>query len=154
LSNISGLAQEIFDYEFDGDSEVITLSSISGWLDSHIGNLNTMIHTSFDVVSGQVEPQANFKNEEQAIYRAMYLKNFNSAMSRKTLQGATKSSDFIQIRDSDGSMIVRPNKNTAAGAYRSLANGYDQELKELVSSYLSFESKPIQVAGNDAPSSQ
>jgi hypothetical protein len=154
LSNIGDLAQEIFDHEFDSDTEVATVSSISGWLDSHIGNLNTMIHTSFDVVNGVIEPEADFKNEEKAIYRAMYLKNFNSSMSRKTLQGATKSSDFIQIRDSDGSMIVRPNKNTAAGAYRSLASGYDQELKELVSAYLSFESKPIQVAGNDAPSSQ
>lgn len=154
MSNIGDLAQEIFDYEFDGDTEAIALSSISGWLDSHIGNLNTMIHTSFDVVDNNVEPQADFKNEEQAIYRAMYLKNFNSSMSRKTLQGATKSSDFIQIRDSDGSMIVRPNKNTAAGAYRSLASGYDQEVKDLVNSYLSFEAKPIQVPGNDAAASQ
>lgn len=154
MSNIGDLAQEIFDYEFDGDAEAIALSSISGWLDSHIGNLNTMIHTSFDVVDNNVEPQADFKNEEQAIYRAMYLKNFNSSMSRKTLQGATKSSDFIQIRDSDGSMIVRPNKNTAAGAYRSLASGYDQEVKDLVNSYLSFEAKPIQVPGNDAAASQ
>jgi len=154
LSNISDLAQEIFDHEFDSDTDVVALSSISGWLDSHIGNLNTMIHTSFDVVGGEIEPQADFKNEEKAIYRAMYLKSFYSSMSRKTLQGAVKSSDFIQIRDSDGSMIVRPNKNTAAGAYRALGSGYDQELKELVNAYLSFESKPIQVAGNDAPSSQ
>ena len=73
-------------------------------------------------------------------------------MSRKTLQGATTSSDFIQIRDADGSMIVRPNKTTAAGVYRSLSSSYADELGKLVNSYISFQTKPVQVAGKDAPS--
>jgi len=152
MSDISGLARSILDYEFDGDASVAPLTSISGWLSSHVGELNTLIHTSFEVSGNYISPTGDFCAEEEAILRAMYLKSFNNSMSRKTLQGATTSSDFIQIRDADGSMIVRPNKTTAAGAYRSLSSAYAEELNKLVSAYISFQTKPVQVAGKDAPS--
>jgi hypothetical protein len=152
MSDISGLAQSILDYEFDGDASVAPLTSISGWVSSHVGELNTLIHTSFEVSGNHVTPTGSFCAEEESIMRAMYLKSFNNSMSRKTLQGATTSSDFIQIRDADGSMIVRPNKTTAAGVYRSLSSSYADELGKLVNSYISFQTKPVQVAGKDAPS--
>lgn len=151
MSDISGLARSILDYEFDGDTSATSLSSISGWLSSHVGELNTLIHTSFEVSGSHITPTGEFCAEEQAVLKTMYLKSFNNSMSRKTLQGATKSSDFIQIRDADGSMIVRPNKTTAAGAYRALSSSYGDELNKLVTAYLSFQTKPIQVAGKDAP---
>ena len=150
MSNISGLARSILDYEFDGDATVAPLTSISGWLAAHVGELNTLIHTSFSVSGQYVSPTGEFCAEEEAILKSMYLKSFNNAMSRKTLQGATQSSDFIQIRDADGSMIVRPNKTTAAGAYRALSSSYGDELSRLISAYVSFQTKPVQVAGKDA----
>jgi hypothetical protein len=68
MSNIGDLATSIYINEFD--SSGTTVESISGWLDSNVGQLNNVLYTSFSGVSGDVE---GLLLEEQSIYKQMYL---------------------------------------------------------------------------------
>ena len=45
MSDISGLATDIFEREFDETG--VTFNSISGWLNENVGRLNNYLYTSF-----------------------------------------------------------------------------------------------------------
>jgi hypothetical protein len=47
MSAISDLSSGIFQTEFDGDSGIVPESYISSWLNANLGQLNTLINTSY-----------------------------------------------------------------------------------------------------------
>ena len=47
MNEFKVLANSVFVNEFDSDTDMATLSQISGWFENNIGELNTLIFTSF-----------------------------------------------------------------------------------------------------------
>ena len=47
------LANSVFVNEFDSDTDMATLSVISGWFEHNLGELNTLIFTSFQSILSQ-----------------------------------------------------------------------------------------------------
>ena len=148
------LANTVFVNEFDSDTDMATLTQISGWFENNIGELNTLIFTSF---SGSGDPghpnqlfvpSEQFGYEESGIYKKIYLRHFYQKKSRNVLKGIDNSVDFITLREGD-SMITRTNKNEIAKMYRSLAKDASEELEKAVYAYNFYQAKPRQVAGNE-----
>ena len=70
------LANSVFVNEFDSD----TLSQISGWFENNVGELNTLIFTSFSG-SGEAGKSDHVFHptmglEESGLYKKLYLKHF------------------------------------------------------------------------------
>ena len=86
--SLESLSSDIFENEFDSYSDLVTQSRISGWLESNIGQLNAKIFTSFeDDLTVDSDAGYAFGHEEAAIFTQMYMHNFYSKASRKTLLG-------------------------------------------------------------------
>lgn len=146
--SVHDLADEIFANEFEYDSGYAQFYFISGWLANNVGQLNTKIYTSFTVEDGNFTPTGQFKQEERAIYKQMYLYQFYTKKTRQVLRGTDSAVDFINLREGDTS-ITRTNKNELAKTYRSLANDAQEELDRLINSYKMYQAAPVQVAGED-----
>lgn len=146
--SVEDLSTEIYQNEFDSDTGYASLSLISGWLENNVGQLNTKIYSNFYVENTNFEPTGQFKQEERAIYKQMYLYEFYTKKTRQVLRGIDSSVDFLSLREGD-TMITRTNKNELAKTYRSLASDARDEMERLVSSYNIYQAAPVQVAGED-----
>lgn len=146
MPSVGGIATEIWDYEFNDHTGVAhrtsEIQSISGWLETNVGQLNTLLYTSFG--SG-----ANFQQEESAIFAQLYLKDYYTKEARKTLRNiSTASSDWVRLSEGD-TTIVRSNRNEVAKTFRLLAQDATEKIKELTYAYNSYQASPRQVAGFD-----
>ena len=157
MSDIGGLATRIWDTEFGDETgaahRTTNISSISGWLQANVGQLNNYIYTAFSGQSnGTMFPTGAFKLEEQNIYTEIYLAHYYKKKSRNVLRGidGTLSTDidWIRLREGD-SLIVRSNKVDVSKVYISLAKEADQKLKNLVYYYNLYQAAPRQVGGQD-----
>jgi len=95
----------------------------------------------------------NFKEEEGAILREMYLINYYRKHGRNVLRlidSSTDELDFQTIREGD-SVITRTNKSEIAKNYRLLMVNAQTRLDKMVHAYNMYMSKPSQVTGDDAP---
>ena len=149
------LANTVFLHEFGGDATNASVTTISGWFENNIGELNTLLFTSF---SGSGDdgprgtqvfvPSGSFSLEESGIYKKLYLKHFYQKKTRNVLKGIDSSVDFITLREGD-SMITRTNKNEIAKVYRGLAKDASEELEKLVYAYNFYQATPRQVVGDE-----
>ena len=146
MSNIGDLATSIYINEFD--SSGTTVESISGWLDSNVGQLNNVLYTSFSGVSGDVE---GLLLEEQSIYKQMYLYHHYTKQTRNTVRGIANDTNgnILSVRDGDNA-ITFVNKNEVSKVYKSLAQDARSELQDLVTNYNGYQSSPRQVGGIEA----
>tara|TARA_R100000988_G_C3953450_1_gene142358 strand:- start:366 stop:854 length:489 start_codon:yes stop_codon:yes gene_type:complete len=146
------LANTIFVNEFDSDTDMATLAQISGWFGNNVGELNTLIFTSFSgtgkVGSADEAFTPRMGLEESGIYKKLYLKHYYQKRARNVLKGIDSSVDFISLREGD-SMITRTNKNEIAKVYRGFAKDAGEELEKAVYAYNFYNAVPRQVAGSD-----
>jgi len=146
------LADSVFINEFDSDTNMATLTQVSGWFENNIGELNTLLFTSFSG-SGEAGQDTHVFHptmglEESGIYKKLYLKHFYQKKARNVLKGIDSSVDFITLREGD-SMITRTNKNEIAKVYRGFAKDATEELEKAVYAYNFYQAKPRQVVGSD-----
>jgi hypothetical protein len=143
MSNIGNLATSIYINEFD--STGVTVESISGWLDSNIGQLNNVLYTSFSGVSGDV---SGLYLEEQSVYKQMYLYHYYTKQTRSTIRGIANDTNgnILSVKDGDNS-ITFINKNEVSKVYKTLAQDAYNELQDLAANYNSFQAGPRQVGG-------
>jgi hypothetical protein len=143
MSNIGDLATSIYINEFD--SSGTTVESISGWLDSNVGQLNNVLYTSFSGVNGDVE---GLLLEEQSIYKQMYLYHHYTKQTRNTVRGIANDTNgnILSVRDGDNA-ITFVNKNEVSKVYKSLAQDAYNEMQNLVNNYNNYQSSPRQVGG-------
>ena len=122
-----------------------TVESISGWLDSNVGQLNNVLYTSFSGVSGDVE---GLLLEEQSIYKQMYLYHHYTKQTRNTVRGIANDTNgnILSVRDGDNA-ITFVNKNEVSKVYKSLAQDAYNEMQNLVNNYNNYQSSPRQVGG-------
>jgi hypothetical protein len=146
MSNIGDLATSIYINEFD--STGVTVESISGWLDSNVGQLNNVLYTSFSGVSGNV---SGLLLEEQAVYQQMYLYHYYTKQTRNTVRGIANDTNgnILSVKDGDNS-ITFVNKNEVSKVYKSLAQDAYNEMQGLVGNYNNYQSSPRQVGGIEA----
>jgi hypothetical protein len=161
INEIGNLASGIYLYDFDESSDSVSSDYISGWLQNNIGELNTLIHSCY---SG-ADPKLG--DQEQSIYRQLFLKDYYFKLGRKTLLGVGTSSltvgagelltsDWVELRDGD-SMIRRKavlsspsEKITASKQYTSFAQEAESALRVLLYKYNVTKGGPRQVAGKDS----
>ena len=146
------LANSVFINEFDSDTSMATLAQVSGWFENNIGELNTLLFTSFSG-SGEAGQETHVFHptmglEESGIYKKLYLKHFYQKKARNVLKGIDSSVDFITLREGD-SMITRTNKNEIAKVYRGFAKDATEELEKAVYAYNFYQAVPRQVAGSE-----
>jgi hypothetical protein len=164
INEIGNLASGIFKYDFDEDANSVSYDYISGWLFNNIGELNVLIHTSFEGENPGLE------DEEQAIYRQIFLKSYYGKLARKTLMGVSSTivettpvegggelTDWIELREGD-SYIKRQvttaspsTKVSASKQYSNYAHEAELNLQQLIYKYNVTNSLPSQVAGKDSP---
>ncbi len=146
MSDIGDIATRIYDYEFDDAPTQLErefrIESISGWLESNIGQLNNLTYQNFDKSS-------DFLQEEESILSALYLKNYYSKQSRTVLHvGVTGSPSWTRLTEGD-TTIVRSSTSDTVRQYKDLSNEKTQEIESLVYAYNSYRAMPNQVAGID-----
>lgn len=141
--NVFGeLAGEILTYEFDGNTGIASLSSISGWLESNLGRLNSLVYKDFSEVSLQDDEEA------QGIFKQVYLHSYYSKQTRNALRGIDSSNGSDILSLDDGASSVRfVNRNEVSKVYRGLARDSKEELDGLVAKYNIYEARPQQVGG-------
>jgi hypothetical protein len=141
MSVIGDLASGIFETEFAGDTGVISISSISGWLTHNLGLLNTYLNTAF---SG-TDPA--FDYEEKAIFTNLYMGHYYSRQAQNVLRNiATDNNGLLEVTEGD-TTIRLTNKNEISKTYRGLSNDYFNEAQKLAHNYTMYQAEPQQIVG-------
>ncbi len=147
MAHVGEMAERLYDNEFDDAStqleRLYRIESISGWLESNIGQFNNLCYTNFD--SGF----SGFHSEEENILSQLYLHDYYKREARRVLNmSVTGSTDWTRLSEGD-TTIVRTNKVDLSRVYRNLAKDAAEEIKELVYAYNSYQAQPLQTAGFD-----
>ncbi len=148
MSDLGNLATSIYHSEFDSESGSPSVTSISGWLENNLGQLNNALYTSFSGVAGDV---TGLNLEEQNIYKEMYLYHYYTKQTRNTIRGIANDTNgnIVSVRDGDNA-ITFVNKNEVSKVYKSLARDSYDVLGALVGNYNTYQSSPRQVGGLEA----
>jgi hypothetical protein len=143
MANLGQIANDIFYYEFDADTNEVNISVISGWLNANIGELNNLIYTSHSGTG------INLNTEEQDIFKHLYLAHYYKKKSRnaiKTIGTANAVNNIVSVSDEDSSVSFI-NGNEVSKQFRALSKDHLEELNKLVYAYNSYQSPPAQVIG-------
>ena len=151
MSVLEDLASGIVETEFDGDTTIATVSSVSGWLLENLGRLNTYIYTDFKSTAvtgsyGQIDIEA------QNILKEMYLYNHYTKESRNALRGIVNSSvsgdNILALKDGESS-VTFVNRNEVSKVYRGLAKDSMDNVVRLSAQYNIYQAEPRQLGGID-----
>ena len=149
---LEDLASGIVTTEFDGDTGVATVASVSGWLYENLGQVNTYLYTNFsgDNATGTY----GFMDiEAQNVLKELYLSNYYNKEARNALRGITKSSvsgdNVLSLRDGE-SAVTFINRNEVSKVYRGLANDCMDKVTQMAAQYNIYQAQPRQLGGIDA----
>ena len=149
---LEDLASGIVTTEFDGDTGIATVASVSGWLYENLGQVNTYLYTNFsgDNATGTY----GFMDiEAQNVLKELYLSNYYNKEARNALRGITRSSvsgdNVLSLRDGD-SAVTFINRNEVSKVYRGLANDCMDKVTKMAAQYNIYQAQPRQLGGIDA----
>ena len=149
---LESLASGIVTTEFDGDTGIATVASVSGWLYENLGQVNTFLYTNFsgDDASGTY----GFMDiEAQNVLKELYLSNYYNKEARNALRGITKSSvsgdNVLSLKDGE-SAVTFINRNEVSKVYRGLANDSMNKVTQMAAQYNIYQAQPRQLGGIDA----
>jgi hypothetical protein len=139
MANFQDIASGIFFYEFDADTNEANISSISGWMQANIGELNNLIYTQFSGYDTQLNP------EQENIFKHLYLSSYYKKKSRNAIKsiGTNGSNQILMVRDED-SHVQFVNSNEVSKQFRQLSKDHLDELNKLVYAYNSYQARPVQ----------
>jgi hypothetical protein len=160
MNTVGQLAQSIIDTEFYGDTGSLPVGVLSGWLTANVGLLNILISSSFYFdSSGNFAPE--IKNEEENIFKYIYLVNFYDKAARNTFRHYvfnqqnslnsgrnTLQDDWTMFKEGD-TVIQRASRSEIAKNFQALKNGAQETLDNLVFKYHMGDSGPHQVSGDE-----
>ena len=135
--NVGTLATNIWDTEF-GDAtgdRTARISSISGWLQVNVGQLNNYIYTSFSgEANGTIVPETAFGLEEENIYTE---NNFSTWLYEFPFWLTVNENTGVLSGGDDMELIFTANSNNLPiGNYSSLfwlsTNDYNNQLLDIV----------------------
>ena len=149
---LEDLASGIVTTEFDGDTGIATVASVSGWLYENLGQVNTYLYTNFsgDNATGTY----GFMDiEAQNVLKELYLSNYYNKEARNALRGITKSSvsgdNVLSLRDGE-SAVTFINRNEVSKVCRGLANDCMNKVTQMAAQYNIYQAQPRQLGGIDA----
>ena len=149
---LESLASGIVTTEFDSDTGIATVASVSGWLYENLGQVNTYLYTNFsgDNASGTY----GFMDiEAQNVLKELYLSNYYNKEARNALRGITKSSvsgdNVLSLKDGE-SAVTFINRNEVSKVYRGLANDSMDKVTHMAAQYNIYQAQPRQLGGIDA----
>jgi len=149
---LEDLASGIVTTEFDGDTGIATVASVSGWLYENLGQVNTYLYTNFsgDNATGTY----GFMDiEAQNVLKELYLSNYYNKEARNALRGITKSSvsgdNVLSLRDGE-SAVTFINRNEVSKVYRGLASDCMDKVTKMAAQYNIYQAQPRQLGGIDA----
>jgi hypothetical protein len=140
MANLAQIASDIFYYEFDADTNETNISSISGWLNANVGELNNLIFTSYSGTG------IDLAREEQDIFKHLYLASYYKKKSRnaiKTIGSSSPTNNVVSVSDEDSS-VTFVNGNEVSKQFRALSKDHLEELNKLVYAYNYYQAAPIQ----------
>mgnify|MGYP003133143912 FL=1 len=151
MSVLGNLASGIVETEFDNDTGIATVASVSGWLFENLGKLNTYIYTDFS--GSQASGTYGFMDiEAQGILKELYLYNYYTKQSRNALRGITDSSvsgdNILALKDGESS-VTFVNRNEVSKVYRGLAKDSIANVERLSAQYNIYQAQPRQLHGVD-----
>lgn len=121
-----------------------SIAYISGWLDSHIGDLNISCEANFNTASGFCLPAMNF--QEIAIYQELFT-NYYYKRSATNLLGASQY-DWTTLQEAD-SRVVKISRNELSKTYRNLALDAENRMRYMIAQYRQTKGQPLSVIGDD-----
>ena len=152
LNVLEDLASGIVTTEFDGDTGIATVASVSGWLYENLGQVNSYLYTNFsgDNATGTY----GFMDiEAQNVLKELYLSTYYNKEARNALRGITKSSvsgdNVLSLRDGE-SAVTFINRNEVSKVYRGLANDCMDKVTQMAAQYNIYQAQPRQLGGIDA----
>lgn len=136
-------------WEDIGSPSDISVASISGWAETHIGDLNILIDSDFDISGSFFSPPLG--NTEKSIYQLMYRIHYYDKRVVEMTNGifANSISDWSSMKEGDSS-ITRTNRGELIKSLRGSKQDEEAKLQLLVGFYKHNLSLPLQVAGDDA----
>ena len=149
---LESLASGIVTTEFDSDTGIATVASVSGWLYENLGQVNTYLYTNFsgDDASGTY---GVMDIEAQNVLKELYLSNYYNKEARNALRGITKSSvsgdNVLSLKDGE-SAVTFINRNEVSKVYRGLANDSMDKVTQMAAQYNIYQAQPRQLGGIDA----
>ena len=149
---LESLASGIVTTEFDSDTGIATVASVSGWLYENSGRVNTYLYTNFsgDNATGTYEIM---DIEAQNVLKELYLSNYYNKEARNALRGITKSSvsgdNVLSLKDGE-SAVTFINRNEVSKVYRGLANDCMDKVTQMAAQYNIYQAQPRQLGGIDA----
>tara|TARA_R110002020_G_scaffold383291_3_gene593946 strand:+ start:1261 stop:1740 length:480 start_codon:yes stop_codon:yes gene_type:complete len=151
MSALEDLASGIVETEFDGDTGIATVASVSGWLFENLGKLNTYIYTDFNGAEAS-GTYGTIDIEAQGLLKELYLHNYYIKQSRNALRGITNSSvsgdNVLSLKDGESS-VTFINRNEVSKVYRGLANDCMANVERLSAQYNIYQAQPRQLHGVD-----
>ena len=149
---LEDLASGIVVTEFGGDTGIVTVSNVSGWLYENLGQVNTYLYTDFsgDEASGT---HGTMDIEAQNIFKELYLSNYYNREARNALRGIVSSAvsgdNVLSLKDGE-SAVTFVNRNEVSKVYRGLANDCMGKVTQLAAQYNIYQAQPRQLGGIDA----
>lgn len=129
MSSITDIADEI--YREMGEPDDISIPSISFWLSSNIGQLNTLINVVIEVDENE-EFVPELTHEQKAIFKQIYFINYFTRMIKTSLGASAY--DWSELSEGD-SRIRRVSRNEIAKTYQQVRGTLQTELSDLVFFY-------------------
>lgn len=176
MNQVGLIASGMLEYDFSfitGETErEAEMLTVSGSLSGKIGELNTLINQSFHFTGDDGEVDPRLQNEESAILRNIYMRDWCRKQSQKVLRGLymdstaesssesyTAGSDWVELREGD-TTIRRSAAISASSAssrlgtekgFKDMAKDLAEELEALVYKYNMYGAEPRQVISESFP---
>lgn len=153
MNELGSIASDIVTYSFPDDTGRFPVTYVSGWLRTHIGDLNSLTHEDFYIdTTGGIGP-SGLLLEERSIFMSMYEIDYYQRSARETLRGLTWSSSsfadsITMVREGDSS-IQKVSKVSISKSFGDLARDAQDRLNNLIFQYNSTKCSPNSLAGED-----
>jgi hypothetical protein len=130
-----------------GEPTDLSIPAMSFWLRTNIGKLNNLINIELTIDDITKEFSTDLTEEQKVIFKKIYSIHYYDVKIRSVLGAASQ--DSIREVTSDGSRIRKFSKNDLSKTYISARREETEDLSQLINSYKSTKSAPIQVVGDD-----
>lgn len=107
--------------------------------DFFVGKLNNLLDLCFSFGPSGISPEDDFGSEEQNVYIEIYKNNYYAQKVMENLGAG--SLGFTTIREGD-TTLTKVSPTEIAKNYQLLKNNSDENLRNLVSSYLNNKVRP------------
>ncbi len=138
------LATEV--YEELSSPDDISPSSVTTWLATNLGQLNSLLLTSYDLTDDSSEITPELGVDEKAIFKKIYIINYYSRQIRSNLGAAAYTLTSVE---EDGFKVVKANRNEIAKTFMSLKRAEMDELQKFLLGYKSKRGGPLAVHSNE-----